>query len=89
MVDKPEVAARLRAYLEAEFPNPVIALTDTTDLLGDWFVDSLGLVQVVMFIESEFSVTVSRADINGQNFQSISTLSDFIATRLADPCRGP
>ena len=34
-----------------------------------------------MFIESEYDVVVSRADINGQNFKSISTLADFVTDR--------
>lgn len=82
-MDQLEVVSRLRDYLETAFPNPGISLTDTTDLLEEWFVDSLGLVQTVMYLESEFNIAVSRADINGENFQNVSTLADFVARRLS------
>ena len=82
-MDRSEIAARLRTFFETEFPNPGVLLTDTTDLLDEWFVDSLGLVQTVMFIEGEFNISLSRADIDGENFQSISTLTDFITARLS------
>ena len=78
-----ELAMRLLGYLSEEFPNPGVDLTDTTDLLGEWFIDSLALVQTVMFIEAEFEVTVTRADINGENFHSVATLAAFVAGRLA------
>lgn len=78
-----EVASGLRAFLEREFPNQGVDLSDNTDLLQDWFVDSLGIVQTVMFIESEFEVSITRADINGENFKSIATMADFITRRLS------
>ncbi len=76
-----EVVAGLLTYLEREFPGQGTTLTETTDLLDEWFVDSFGIVQVVMFIETEYDIPVSRADINGQNFKSVSTLADFVTNR--------
>lgn len=78
-----EIATRILSFIETEFPNPGMALTVDTNLLEDWFVDSLGIVQAVLFVEQSFGVRVSRADINGENFHSIATLTDFVAGRLA------
>ena len=82
-MNRVEVVERLRSYLETQFPSPGATLLETTDLLEDWFVDSLGIVQTVMFIETEFKIPVSRADINGDNFKSVSTLADFVSRRLS------
>ena len=57
-------------------------MTDTTNLLDDWFVDSFGIIEIVMFLEQSFGIKVSRADINGSNFGNIESLSEFVARSL-------
>ena len=77
------IASRLKTFLEQKFPYQDVTLTESTNLLEDWFVDSLGVVETVMFIESSFGITLSRADINGTNFKDIKTLSGLVAERIA------
>ena len=81
-MDERCVGARLKAYLEGQFPNDGAELAPDTDLLEDWFMDSLGIVETVLFIEEEFGLALSRADINGTNFRDLRALSAFIAERL-------
>ena len=81
-IDRAEIAARLKTFLEEDFPNDGVELTPTTDLLEEWFVDSLGITETVLFLEESFGVEITRADINGANFRDISTLSEFVAGRL-------
>ena len=82
MTDRAEIAARIKAFLEEDFPNDGVELTPTTDLLEEWFVDSLGISQTVMFLEESFEIEISRADINGTNFKDLRALSEFVAGRL-------
>ena len=82
-MDKQEIARQVREYIGREMPKSDVELTDTTNLLEEWFVDSMQVVQIVMFIESPFGVDVYRADINGQNFRNIETISQLVAGRLA------
>ncbi len=82
MTEPDEIAARLQAFLEEDFPNDGVELTPTTDLLEEWFVDSLGISQTVMFLEESFDIEISRADINGTNFKDLRSLSRFVADRL-------
>ncbi len=77
-----EIADTLRTFLQQEFPNQGAALSDTTDLLKDWFVDSLGIIETVLFLEKTFGIDIARADINGSNFRNIAVLSEFVARRL-------
>ena len=81
-MSKTEIVDDLKAFLEREFPNQGVDLTETTDLLGEWFVDSLGIIETVLYLEKNFGVDVKRADINGDNFQNLDTLSDFVVNRL-------
>ncbi len=52
-------------------------------MLENWFVDSFGIIETVMFLESSFGIKVSRADINGSNFENIASLSDFVVGQLS------
>ena len=79
---KSEIAGRLKSFLETELYNQGVPLTETTDLLEEWFVDSIGIIETVLFIETQFGISVQRADINGVNFKSIAALSEFVEQRL-------
>ncbi|MGD2053074.1 MAG: phosphopantetheine-binding protein [Gammaproteobacteria bacterium] len=81
-MNRSEIIDRLKAFLLQEFPNQGVALTESTDLLGEWFVDSLGIIETVLYLEKTFAIDIRRADINGDNFSNIATLADFISRRL-------
>ena len=81
-MNKTEIIDDLKVFLEREFQNQGVDLTETTDLLGEWFVDSLGIIETVLYLEKSFGVAIKRADINGDNFQNLDTLSDFVVKRL-------
>ena len=82
-IDRQEIATRIKTFLETELPAPDSKLTDGTDLLDEWFVDSFALIETVMFLETSFGIKIERADINGENFQNVAALTDFVVARLA------
>lgn len=77
-----EIKSQLKNFFEKEFPDSGVALTDDTDLLDDWFVDSFGIVNTTLFLEETFNIDVSRADINAENFRSIETLAQYVTHQL-------
>lgn len=66
----------LRAFLQERFASFDVQCADSADLAG--VIDSLGLFDVVEFIEREFGVEVAAADFNPQRFASIRSMLDFI-----------
>ena len=64
-----------------EFPSPDVELTDETNLLDDYFLDSFGIIETVLFLESSFGIKIARADINGVHFKNVASLADFVAER--------
>ena len=78
-----EVVKQLMDFLLCEFPGQGGELSEDTNLLSDWFMDSLGTLELAMFLEEAFDVDVRREDINGDNFYSISTLADFVLSRAS------
>ncbi len=84
-MNQSEIVEKLKSFLQQEFPNQGVDLNEATDLLGEWFVDSLGIIETVLYLEKNFGIEIRRADINGDNFQNLQTLSDFVVKRLDKP----
>jgi acyl carrier protein len=82
-VTEATIAAQLRGFYNEVFPHPGRQLHDDTDLLNEWFVDSFGVIQTVQFLEDNFAVTVTRGEINANNFHSIRALAGFVLSKLS------
>ena len=81
-MQREEIAARLMHFLQEEFPNQEQELTESTDLLEEWFVDSVGIIETALFLERSFNLDIRRADINGTNFRTVAALSNFVENRM-------
>ncbi len=82
-MDKTEIEGKLRSFIEQTFPREGAPLQNSTDLLEDWFVDSFGIIETVMFLEQAFAVSVGRADVQAVNFKSIDALTALVLERTA------
>lgn len=60
------------------FNNDGYTYPDEASFLEEGIVDSQGVMELVMFVEEEFKVTVDDEDITPDNFDSISLLADYI-----------
>ncbi|MEK7232855.1 MAG: phosphopantetheine-binding protein [Elusimicrobiota bacterium] len=77
-----EIGRRIKSYLEKEHPQRGAQLTETMDLMEDWFTDSLDVVKAVLFLEKEFGIRLSSGDMNAAAFRNVSTLAELVASRL-------
>jgi acyl carrier protein len=53
-------------------------LADDDPLLSSGLLDSMAIVQLLEFIETEFSVSVQDTDFDPDNFESINTIAALI-----------
>jgi len=56
-------------------------LGDDISLIEADLVDSTGILELVAFVEQTWGVTIADADIVPANFDSISRIATFVATR--------
>jgi acyl carrier protein len=54
-----------------------------TDLFDTGVLDSLAFVELLLQLEREFGVTTSVDDLESDNFRSIDTIADFVASRTS------
>lgn len=59
----------------------LLPLTDETPLLESGILDSLSLLQLVVFLEGRFGVTIGDADLLPQNFETVTTICAYLRTR--------
>lgn len=59
----------------------LLPLTDETPLLESGILDSLSLLQLVVFLEERFGITVGDADLLPQNFETVKTICLYLRTR--------
>ena len=56
-------------------------LEDRTSLLDQGIIDSTGVLEVIMFIESTFGVTVEDGEMLPENLDSIERIAAFVARK--------
>ncbi len=77
------VMARIRYFVLKQFPLAGQRdIADTDSLLENGIVDSMGILEIVGFIEREFEIELSDEDLLADTFESVETLSRFVAQRL-------
>jgi acyl carrier protein len=73
------IEQRIHSFLLEKFPLARKAgVGKDTALLEKGILDSLGILDVVSFLESEFSLVVSDDELLPEHFQSLGTLTAFV-----------
>jgi acyl carrier protein len=77
------VLARLRAYVQESFlyMRPGFAVGDDESLFDKGVIDSMGIVELIGFLESEFSVAVRDDDVSEQNLGSLTSIARYVMVR--------
>jgi len=84
LVDK-NLNEQLRQFIVKKFPMArKQQITCTDSLLERGLMDSQGVLEVVAFIEQQFSIIVSDDDLLPENFESIDRIVTFIQNKT-DP----
>jgi len=77
-----DLAASVREFILKQFPLARKHRINNTDpLLESGVLDSMGVLDVVAFIEQEYAISVSDDDLVPENFQSIDRIAAFIQGR--------
>jgi len=69
----------IRTFLSRYIRN--FDLKDDTDIFGGGLVNSLFAMQLIAFLEKEFSITIENTDLKLNNFRSVNAMASFIDTK--------
>lgn len=79
MVEEPAVHQAVIGFFKNELGLEIPSVQ--TDLIDEGFLDSLIFVQLVVFIENTFSVTVAMEDLDIDSFRSVARIGEFVKSR--------
>lgn len=56
------------------------SVTPQSDLFAEGL-DSMALMQLILLLEQEFSVTIVPDDLNGENFSTLEKMAGFVSRK--------
>jgi len=83
-MEKGQIIELVRQFILNQFPSARRrSLGEADPLLESGIIDSLGVLDVVSFLESEFKITINDDDLTPENFQNIAQITAFVQKKLA------
>ena len=76
-----EGADRIRAFIEESIAQGTVTITNETPLFNG-VIDSLGLFQIVTFLEQEFHVQLQDDDLDRENFRTVNDIERMVSSRV-------
>lgn len=84
MIEEQIVEPKIRNFIYEKFPLAGKRRLDgQASLLESGIVDSIGILDIVSFVEQNFGITVVDDDLVPENLGSISAIADFVQRKLA------
>jgi methoxymalonate biosynthesis acyl carrier protein len=77
----PEIRTAIRTFLAGFIRTNT--LTDSTDIFATGFVNSMFAMQLLLFIEKNFALSVANDELDLANFRSIDAMTAFVERKLA------
>jgi acyl carrier protein len=75
-----QVETDIRGYLLENhlFTSDAAQLSNDDSLLEKGIIDSTGILEVIMFLETKFGVTVKDSEMLPENFDSVNNIVRFV-----------
>lgn len=79
-----EIESAVQQFVLAQFPAARSRGVGPNDsLLTQGIVDSLGVLEVVTFLEKEYQFTISEDELLADHFESIAQITDLVVKKLS------
>ena len=78
------IEGQVRRYIAENFlfSDDGYPLSDDASFLQEGIVDSTGVLELIIFVEEQFKVSVEDAEVVPENFDSISQLAGYIRRKI-------
>jgi acyl carrier protein len=86
MVEAPmQIESLIRKYIAESilFSGGDFPYADSASFLGEGIIDSMGVLNLVAFVEATFQISVPTEEIIPENFDSVQRLADYVRRKLA------
>ena len=77
-----ETKVRIKKFLSKFFGNHDLQLDEDIFSLG--FVNSMFAMQLVLFVEQEFKISIKNEDLELENFRTINSISNLVERKTSN-----
>jgi acyl carrier protein len=82
VVGRQDVVESILAFVRRRFAAAEVAGADTR-LLEGGVIDSLGLIELMEFLQHSFGIDIADEDFSAENFDTVDTLAGLVERRRA------
>jgi acyl carrier protein len=77
---QPQIRARVREYVTENFlyMRQGYQFNDGDSLLGHGIVDSMGVIELITFVQDEFGIQVGEDEITEENFGTLAAIGSYV-----------
>ncbi|MBW4666569.1 MAG: acyl carrier protein [Cyanomargarita calcarea GSE-NOS-MK-12-04C] len=76
-----EIQSRIKAFLSKFFGSHDLKPDEDIFALG--FVNSMFAMQLVLFVEQEFQISIDNEDLEFENFRTINSIANLVERKTA------
>jgi len=77
-----DIEQKIKDYILREFLPDELLLDSDLPLIQQGIVDSLGILQLVSFIEEEFNIKIAPEDVVLKNFAMVNEIKKLVMAKL-------
>jgi acyl carrier protein len=81
MPERDDLRRRIHDYVVANFMFDAADITDDASLSATGVLDSMGILEMVLFVEESLGVPVADEDVLPEHFDTVDALVEFVSTR--------
>jgi acyl carrier protein len=82
-IDNQQIEPAIREFIATRllYSNDGFKYADDTPLLQEGIIDSLGVVELVEFVQTQLGVKVEQKEVRPDNFDSVAKLAAFVRSK--------
>ncbi len=72
------IKEKVRSYIKQSVYVDTSKINDSSLIFKEGYLDSMGLIVLITFLEEAFIIKTTDSDLLEENFESINAISDFV-----------
>ena len=82
-MSKEDIKEKIIKIIEESSGYEKAEISKVSNLISDEIIDSLGMIELISFLEKEFSVMFSEDDLVLENFETLNKIVDLIELKIS------
>lgn len=83
-LDHSSICEKVKSFIKNITYIDIDKIHNSTLIFKEGYFDSMGFIKLIAFIEEEFAIKTSDADLIEENFESINAIANFVDRKTKD-----